>query len=150
MRSLTFPLLIGVLFMVACTERPPPMATPAKIPFKSVATAKQLMNAIVVPTSQVVLAAAHQAPTSEEGWVNAERNAIALAESGNLLMIPGRMPKTQMPSESEWTQQSVALTEAATLAVTAAGEKDPSRLKEAGEAVYAVCESCHQRFKRRP
>lgn len=122
-------------------------ATPAALPFKSVATAKQLMNAIIVPTSNVVFAVAGEAPKDDEGWANVERNAIALAEAGNLLLLPGRAPEGKGADSIEWTQQSVALMDAATLAVTAAGARNASKMSEAGDAIYAVCESCHQRFK---
>ncbi len=147
------PIAIAAIAMVACAERSSTAAPASKIPFKSVATAKQLMDAIIVPTTDVVMAAAHQVPVNDEDWLTAERNAIALAESGNLLMLPGRMPSTPASDDAEdkeWMQQSVALTEAATLAVTAAGAHNAAKLGEAGDAIYAVCESCHQRFKPRP
>jgi len=125
---------------VACVEKAPP--APPPIPFKSVATVKQLMNALTVPTSTVVFAAAGEAPKDDAGWVDVERNALALVESGNLLMLPGRAK-----DDKEWRQQSVALMEAATLAVSAAEAKNASKLSEASDAIYAVCESCHQHFK---
>lgn len=147
------PIVIAAVAVVACAERSSSVAPGQKIPFTSVATARQLMDAIIIPTADVVMAAAHQVPENDAGWLNAERNAIALAESGNLLMLPGRMPATQASQDvenQEWVQQSVALTEAATLAVTAAGAHNAAKLVEAGDAIYAVCESCHQRFKSRP
>ena len=131
--------LCAAVACVSCAEKAPP-APP--IPFKSVATVKQLMNAMTVPTSNVIFAAAGEAPKDDEGWLNVERNALALAESGNLLMLPGRAK-----DEKEWRQQSLALIEAAMLAITAAEGKKPEKLGEAGDAIYAVCESCHQHFK---
>ena len=128
------------LSCIACTEQAPP--APPPIPFKSIATVKQLMNALTVPASNVVFGAAGEPPKDDEDWLNVERNALALAESGNLLMLPGRAR-----DDTEWRQQSVALIEAATLAVAAAEAKNAGKLAEAGDAIYAACESCHQHFK---
>jgi len=133
-------MLCAALVCVACAEKAPP--PPPPIPFKSVATVKQLMNAMTVPTSNVVFGAAGEAPKDDAGWLDVERNALALVESGNLLMLPDRAR-----DDKEWRQQSVALMEAATLAVNAAEAKNPDKLSEAGDAIYAVCESCHQHFK---
>jgi len=133
--------VLGVaLSCVACSEQAPP--APPPVPFKSLATVKQLMNALTVPTSNVVFGAAGEPPKEDEDWLDVERNALSLAESGNLLMLPGRGR-----DDTEWRQQSVALIEAATLAVAAAEAKNTDKLAEAGDAIYAVCESCHQHFK---
>jgi cytochrome c556 len=133
-------MLCAALVCVACAEKAPP--APPPIPFKSVATVKQLMNAMTVPTSNVVFGAAGETPKDDAGWVDVERNALALVETGNLLLLPDRAK-----DDKEWRQQSIALMEAATLAVNAAEAKNPDKLSEASDAIYAVCESCHQHFK---
>lgn len=132
--------LCAAVVCASCAEKAPP--APPPIPFKSVATVKQLMNALTVPTSSVVFGAAGGAPKDDAGWLNVERNALALAESGNLLMLPGRAK-----DDHEWRQQSIALTEAATLAINAAEARNADKLIEAGDAIYATCESCHMHFK---
>ena len=133
--------IFGVaLSCIGCTEPAPP--APRPIPFKSIATVKQLMNALTVPASDVVFSAAGELPKQDDAWLNVERSALALAESGNLLMLPDRAR-----DDNEWREQSVALIEAATLAVAAAEAKNADKLIEAGDAIYAVCESCHQHFK---
>ena len=133
--------ILGIaLSCIGCTEPAPP--APPPIPFKSIATVKQLMNALTVPASDVVFGAAGELPKQDDAWLEVERSALALAESGNLLMLPDRAR-----DDHEWREQSVALIEAATLAAAAAEAKNADKLIEAGDAIYAVCESCHQHFK---
>lgn len=142
--------LIMTFGLPGCARSPATKPPPPPVPFKTVMTVKQLMNALVVPTSDVVFDVAGEAPQSNDGWLTVARNAMSLAESGNLLMLPGRTPDAFAPDSKEWTQQSLALIEAAMLAVTAADAKNVNKMSEAGDAIYAVCESCHRRFMPHP
>ena len=68
-----------------------------------------------------------------------QRNALMLAEAGNLLMVGGRAKDSA--AWMKWAQQQ---REAATTALEAARAKDADALSEAGDQVYETCEGCHK------
>jgi hypothetical protein len=68
--------------------------------FTIVASNKQIMQAITIPSSEVIFGIGDEPPQDDAGWLAVESAAIALAESGNLMMMPGRAVDTP------WTRRS--------------------------------------------
>lgn len=135
MRILLSVFLASPLLFLACT------ATPPKLPFKPVATVKQLMTAIIIPSSDVLFQVAGKAPTNEEEWATVERNAMTLVESGNLLMIGDRAKDT-----GDWMKESQSLVDVGVSAFKAAQAKNVDELTKLGDQIYEVCESCHNKY----
>lgn len=108
---------------------------------KPIATVKQLMAAMIVPTSNVIFAAASEAPKSDNDWVVLRNHALTLAESGNLLMIG-----TRARDRSDWMKMARAQRDAAETAVKAADTRNADALSQAGERIYQTCEQCHARY----
>jgi hypothetical protein len=79
-------------------------------------------------------------PTTEEGWDNVRNAATVVAESGNLLMIPG------YAVDSDWMEYSQGLITAGIKAREAAQAKDADALFQAGAQLYSVCLACHNRY----
>lgn len=109
--------------------------------FKPVATVKQVMLGITVPASNVVFAVAGEAPASDETWQAVEASALAVAESGNLLLMQPRAV-----DEHEWRQFALALIDAGAGAAAAARAKDVEKTGIAGDDMYTVCEQCHEKY----
>jgi hypothetical protein len=80
------------------------------------------------------------APTTDEGWAAVVRAAGTLAESGNLLMIPGRA------AGDDWLEYSRQLVDTGKLALQAAEAQDSDALFDAGGRIYQVCKSCHEQY----
>ena len=135
MRTLRSVFWASPLLFLACT------ATPPKPPFKPVATAKQLMTAIIIPSSDVLFQVAGKAPTNDEEWATVERNALTLVESGNLLMIGDRAK-----DNGDWMKESQALVDVGMTAFKAAQAKNVEELTKIGDQIYEVCESCHNKY----
>ena len=82
---------IGALLlggMIACAQAP-------SEPFPPVASVKQLMLDLIHPSSNDILLAIYRGgPPNEKKddneWAAVRRSAVTLAESGNMLMLPGR------------------------------------------------------------
>jgi len=129
--------------LAGCAREPPP--APAAPPFKVVGTVKQVMLGIVIPTSNIVFGAAGEAPTDDAAWGLVETSAIALAESGNLLMLEGRAK-----DDGEWRKQAQALIATSETALAAIRAKDADKLTAAGDAIYEVCEGCHKTYMPKP
>jgi NADPH-dependent glutamate synthase beta subunit-like oxidoreductase len=107
-------------------------------------------------------------PRSDKDWLAVRDKAMLLAESGNLLKIPGRRvgpakpirglkPETPGPDDLSPAQVEILLsknrapfnafaqklTEAALIAVKAADDRNVDGMYEAGDAIDQACENCH-------
>ncbi len=103
------------------------------------------MLGITVPASNAVFGAAAETPANDAAWENIEASALAVAESGNLLLVPPRAV-----DEQEWRQYALALVEAGVRAAEAARAKDEEQISAAGDAMYEVCEQCHAKYLPKP
>ena len=131
-----------LLFASACARQPA---------FKPVASVKQLMQATIEPSAEVLFEAVGTvvsasgveeiAPKNDEEWASVRNSALTLAESGNLLMIGDRAR-----DKGEWMKMSQALVDVGVVALKAAEAKNPQALFEAGGQVYEVCQQCHSQY----
>jgi hypothetical protein len=80
-------------------------------------------------------------PQSDEEWETVWAAAITLAESGNLLMMPGRAL-----DQGDWMRLSNALVDVGLEAARAAEAQDFEAVLDVGEKVYNVCLECHQQY----
>jgi hypothetical protein len=78
-------------------------------------------------------------PTTDEGWLAVQHSAVVVAETGNLLMMPGRAR-----DDKDWIEISQGLVDVGMRAKAAAEAHDADALFEAGGQIYRVCTSCHQ------
>jgi hypothetical protein len=84
------------------------------------------------------------------GWVAVENAALALAESANLLTIPGRSCSNGVPipvKDAAWDAFVQQLRNGSMQAYQAAKTRDQDKMIEASNAVNASCEGCHRRWR---
>jgi cytochrome c556 len=108
---------------------------------QALATPRELMLAIIIPSSKVVFTLAGDVPKDAEQWQEVRLQALALAESANLLMMPGRGPDT-----GAWNHTAKLLLDAASAAVKAADARNADALDSASNAIYESCDSCHNKY----
>ena len=135
--------------VLGCSAVTPP--GPAAPPFNTAVNVKELMAWIVDPSVDVIWESVgtiytetgtkELAPRTDEQWDAVRNSAAIVAESGNLLMMDGRAR-----DRGPWVSFARALTDAANGARKAAEAKDIEALFTAGENLYNVCSSCHQRY----
>jgi hypothetical protein len=131
------------LALAGCTKPPPPYSTAS--------TVKDIMVGITDPQAQVFWHSSGSndtakgtetlTPTTKEGWAAAENAMTAVAESGNLLMLPGRAR-----DEADWMKMAKAMTDEALAARAAVRAKDGDKMFETGAALYDTCSACHQKY----
>jgi hypothetical protein len=132
-------------------------------------TLVDVMNGMVMPFAQVVWDAVVyedtiHGPATEEGWQQARNAAVALAESANVLVIPGRPVAAPdrvagegelSPKEIEaliaknrgaWVGHAHSLHAVAMQAIEAIDARDAEKLSDVGGTLDAVCEGCHTQF----
>src|SRR6476620_8009548 len=71
-----------------------------------------------------------------------ERSALSLAESGNLLMMPGRAR-----DQGDWIKDSKMLIDAGTKAFKAAKAKDMNAILALNEELVTSCTTCHRQYR---
>src|SRR5579862_7506 len=98
--------------------------------YEPVGTILQLMNGIIVPASNAVFKAPNDPPKDDKEWAVIQNNALLLAESGNLLIVPGRAK-----DDGEWIKDSRALIDAGSVALKAANAKDIDGVTLAGDPI---------------
>lgn len=143
MRSLAVVLL--VVGGVGCGSPPAPP------PYRPVADVKTMMTTIMEPAAEVYWDAVGTIidetgvhdfePRTIEEWEAVRNAAYALAETGNLLIMPGRAKDS-----GEWTQLSVGLMTSAQEAIRAAEARDTSAVFDAGAELYYACTNCHAKY----
>lgn len=121
-----------------------PAAAPAPASIRTVATVKQLMHIAVIPSSDAVFKAAGEPPKTDDAWSEVRDCALALAESGNLLMIG-----TRVQDRLSWLRFSRAMVDAAAGAAKAAEAKNADALSTASDQIYETCETCHAKYMKK-
>jgi hypothetical protein len=129
---------VAVLSMAAVTMAQAPG-------FQPVGTVRQIMLGIVAPTSDVIFKVPSQAPKDDKEWKTVQDSALMLAETGNLLLIPGRAK-----DQGDWTKFSKSLIEQGSKAFKAANAKDAKSLEDIGNDIDDVCETCHAKYLPKP
>ena len=80
-------------------------------------------------------------PLAEEDWTSLRSAAFILAESGNLLMMDGRVR-----DRGDWMAHSRLMVDAGRVALEAVDRRDPDAVFDAGAEVYYACRDCHARY----
>jgi hypothetical protein len=86
------------------------------------------------------------------GWLAIENAALALAESANLLLVPGRMCSNGTPApmkDPAWATFVQAVRDAGMKAYKAAQAKDQEQMIAISEPLSAACAGCHRKWRDR-
>jgi hypothetical protein len=132
----------------------------------------QLMRGVLYPASNVVFSAQIDNPADVKfvpgkdpamatdplastfgGWQAVENAALALTESANLLLIPGRNCANGLPvpmNNPDWSKFVQELRDAGMKAYKAAQSKNQDKMVEAADTLSAACASCHKRWREKP
>lgn len=133
-----------VLVVSACAPEP--------LPFDEVADLKQLMTSVIEPAAEVYWdsvgiimdideGTTEIEPRTEDQWLAVRDAAYVIAESGNLLMTPGRLQ-----DGDQWLTLVAEFIEVSRTALAAAEDQDPTAVFDAGGEVYLACSRCHEAY----
>lgn len=112
-------------------------------------TVKQIMNALITPTTTTIWGA-YQLQTEAE-WQEVANAALAVIGAGDLLSAGGAGAGEQaLASQENWQRYNNQMIAAARQVLTAVEQRDEEALSAAGnDALYPPCESCHQEYQQR-
>lgn len=152
-------LVVAASLLIACgagdapeeTAEPAAESTQIEPPYKPVASVLDLMRGLITLSAErywesvsVVVDAegVHEnMPETDEEWIEVWAAGMALAESGNLLMMPPRAI-----NEEAWMGYSEDLVDAGYAAARAALDRDFEGVLAEGETIYNACVACHRDY----
>jgi hypothetical protein len=105
------------------------------------ASVKEVMTSMTIPASDVIFDAASNPPDNDAKWAALRESAGTLAASGRLLMTPALARDT-----TTWMEMARGLVTQAEATLKVADTKARDQLEQASDAVYATCETCHERY----
>jgi hypothetical protein len=92
--------------------------------------------------------------TSSYGkWEAVENSALAIAESANLLALPGRKCSNglEVPlRNADWSKLIQGVRDAGMTAYKAAQSKNQENIISAADALTTACENCHAKYREKP
>ncbi len=135
MRIIAGALLTAVTAAFQAAPPSPPAAGP-------VGSMSDLMVKMIYPTSDAIFYITTRTPATDAEWGELQAKALTLAESANLLMMPGRAR-----DQGRWMQDAALMLEAGRAAYRAARAKDVKALDALSDQLYESCTSCHQHYR---
>ena len=121
----------------------------AEHPDKPLLTVKQLMNAVITPTTGTIWGASDLKTDAQ--WQAVEHAALAVIAAGNLLSNGGAGDgEVAMAANADWQTYNNQMINAARQVIDAVKARDEDKLFEVGNnALYPPCEACHQTYQKR-
>jgi len=159
--------VIAVLAAASCRAPDPPEAATAFTP-QPYGNLAQVMRGVPFTFSNIVNDAQSTDPGAPRdaaqvtssatetfknvygGWQEVENSALALAESANLLMIPGRLCENGKPvpvQDEKYRKAAEGLAAAGRAAYDAARSKSLDAMVQVSETVAVACANCHEPYR---
>ena len=111
--------------------------------YQPVGTMSQLMVNIIYPTSDALFYIERTPPKSDADWNLIANQALMLAESGNLLMMPGRAR-----DQGNWIKDAKMLVDAGSAAFKLAQAKNMEGILALNDQLTASCVVCHDQYRK--
>jgi hypothetical protein len=114
----------------------------ARPPTRNVGSMSELMVKIIYPTSDALFYVESRTPKTESEWTALEGQALMLAESANLLMMPGRAR-----DQKQWMADAKLMLDAGAAAVKAVKSKNVEAISALSDQLLESCTSCHRHYR---
>jgi hypothetical protein len=101
-----------------------------------------LMVHMIYPTSDAVFYISSRTPTTDAEWAELQAKTLTLAESANLMMMPGRTR-----DNDRWIKDAKLMLDVGEAAFKAAKAKDVAALEALSDQLYQSCVTCHQHYR---
>lgn len=158
-------------FLVGCGGQPPATETaapaPVAPPAKAYGNLAQVMRAIPFTGSNIIFDTQSNDPAAPKtesgdggatsrfasvygGWQMVEHSALAMAETANLILIPGRLCENGKPvpvDQPDFKQWTADLAAVGVEAYQAALTKNQDKMVEVSDKVAQACANCHEKYR---
>jgi hypothetical protein len=152
-------------------QAPVPKAAAPAQSSKAVGTLAQVMRGLFFPNSNTLFDVQAKDPATPPpkppegdrsttalfgnmyaGWQAVENASIVLAESADLLLVPGRLCQNGKPvpvSRADWIKNVQGLKDAALAALQVARTKNLEKMSDVTNTVSDACATCHEPYRDR-
>ena len=117
-------------------------ASSGRPPTRNVGTMSDLMVKIIYPASDALFYIESRTPKTDAEWTVLEGQALMVAESANLLMLPGRAR-----DQKQWMADAKLMLDAGADAVAAAKKKDVEAIVALSDRLMESCTTCHKNYR---
>ncbi len=131
--------MAGVTLTPTQAQAPAAARTP---PTRNVGTMSELMVTVIRPASDALFYVETRTPADSDGWIALEGQALMVAESANLLMLPGRAR-----DDVRWMADAALMREAGAAAFKAAKTRNVEAVASVSDQLYESCTTCHQHYR---
>jgi hypothetical protein len=111
-------------------------------PTRNIGTMSDLMVKIIYPASDALFYIESRTPKTDSEWTALEGQALMVAESANLLMMPGRAR-----DQKQWMADARLMLDAGADAVAAAKKKDVEAIAALSDRLMESCTTCHKNYR---
>jgi cytochrome c556 len=142
MRTLVVLLLAGTAIAQAPGSGPKPYGN-----------LKQVMRGVPLPNSDIIFAVQSKLPKNDMEWQTVENAAIAIEETANLILVPGRLRSNGQPvpvQAADYMKYAQALVPAGKDCLKAAQKKDQDAVNNCTDGLSAACDNCHKVYRDKP
>jgi len=138
MKTLTLVFLLGAAVLAQAPKQP----AAERPPTRNIGTMSDLMVKIIYPASDALFYIESRAPKTDAEWTALEGQALMVAESANLLMLPGRAR-----DQKQWMADAKLMLDAGAAAVKAAKTRNVEAIAGLSEQLMESCTSCHKNYR---
>jgi hypothetical protein len=117
-------------------------ASAPRPPTRNVGTMSDLMVKIIYPASDALFYIESRTPKTDSEWTVLEGQALMVAESANLLMMPGRAR-----DQKQWMADAKLMLDAGADAYAAARERNVEGITAVNDRLLESCTSCHKNYR---
>lgn len=139
MRTLVAFLLAGSVIAQAPSYKPRPYGN-----------LKQVMRSVPLPNSDVIFGVQSKLPKNDMDWQNVENAAIAIEETANLILLPGRVLSNGKPvpvQAADFVKYAQALVPAGRDCLKAARMKSQDAVSNCTDSLSQACDNCHKVYR---
>ncbi len=133
MKTLALTVALAAALAQTASDRPPT---------RNVGTMSDLMVKIIYPASDALFYIESRTPKTDGEWTALEGQALMVAESANLLMMPGRAR-----DQKQWMADAKLMLDVGADAVAAAKKKDVDAIVALSDRLMESCTTCHKNYR---
>jgi cytochrome c556 len=114
---------------------------------------KQVMRAVALPNSDIILAIQEKPPQTDQEWQAVINASVAIEELENLIMLPGRMRSNGQPApvqNADYAKFAAALAPAGRDCLKASLQKSKDAVANCTDSLSQACDNCHKVYRDAP
>jgi hypothetical protein len=112
-------------------------------PFQPVGSMAELMVRIIYPASDALFYIERDPPKTDAQWNAIRAQALILAESGNLMLLPNRVR-----DQEDWVKETKVMIDLAATEYRAALAKDMDGILAVNDKLVNSCVVCHAQYRK--